>query len=226
MKLKQRIFLCLKLVSFTALFSSCGTSFDLGDSTPQSLNVNKENPEWEADIQYLMQLKCMNCHANPKPKFAPTNTPKITLDQFAFFQNQYAERVRARVFHSKSNPMPPDYATPMSADEKAALKVYLARILGEDPLPDDSDLPASTTTTPTTGTTGASLSGSFVTNCAGCHGSKGQGGIGTNLQKSALSEAEFINVARNGKGGMTSKFTSSQISDDALKSDLKYLKSL
>jgi cytochrome c553 len=210
------------LPALSLSFISCGKSYDLGDTKLQSIKVNTENPEWEADIQYIMQVKCMNCHANPRPKFAPTNTHKITLDQFSFFESQYAERVRARVFHSKSNPMPPDYGTPLSADEKKALKVYLTRLLGEDPLPEDSEIPKNTAAS--TGASGSALSGSFITNCAGCHGNKGQGGTGPKLQKTGLSESEFINVARNGKGAMISKFSASQISDDSLKSDLKFLK--
>jgi mono/diheme cytochrome c family protein len=82
----------------------------------------------------------------------------------------------------------------------------------------DDDDPAPTNTSTKTYT----LSASFATNCAGCHGSSGQGISGPKLQAYSKGEAAFTAVVRGGKGNMPA-FTAEKYSDATIKSDLAEL---
>jgi len=81
----------------------------------------------------------------------------------------------------------------------------------------------STTARPKTQSTATSLSKSFGTACASCHGDEGQGQGEYPALPGDKSESAFIAVVRSGAGTMPA-FSSAQIADATLKSDYAWLK--
>jgi mono/diheme cytochrome c family protein len=194
-----------------ALPAGCGSS-DLGDETPIRVAVNAQAPEWSKDIKLVMELKCMNCHARPRPSHAPSDTPALALAEFETFVKQ-ASRVKARVFEDPLDPMPPDYGTPLSSEEKAALKKFVEQTLTEN-----------ASTGAGTGSGALTLSAAFETHCASCHGDQGEGGAVSKPLPGSRQDAQgFITLVRAGKAGMP-KFTSAQIQDADLAKDFDALK--
>jgi Cytochrome C oxidase, cbb3-type, subunit III len=213
------------LATLATGLSSCG-SFDLGSQRPTEINVNAENPNWNADIQRVMALKCMNCHADPRPNHAPAGTPVINFaNEVIFKKRDVITRVWERVFRSPDKPMPPDFGTPLSSSERLALKKYLS-INGVD----------TTVTTPATpgpggggggGTPTVELSGAYRDKCQSCHGVQGEGGNGKKLAGTTISEDTYISKVRNGvTGTIMDDYLPSAISDAALKADYAALKTL
>jgi uncharacterized membrane protein len=110
-----------------AALVACGSK-DLGKEPFDQVLVDEANPTWEADIQVLMNAKCMNCHADPKPKFAPLSAPALNLADSATF-NAHAAQIKFRVLDDKVTPMPPTLGTPLTDREKNALKNYFTKVL-------------------------------------------------------------------------------------------------
>lgn len=70
--------------------------------------------------------------------------------------------------------------------------------------------------------TGAKLSAGFSSNCAGCHGSSGQGGSSRKLTNSSLSLEAWQNVVRNGRSGTgMGSYSASRYSQTDLQADYK-----
>lgn len=159
-----------KTVRATFLILVGCNSFDLGKEDPDSFSVNTTNPTWTADVQPVLLAKCANCHTNNKSEFVPSNVPNSTtlnnIGDKTTFDNSLAVSVKSRVFDSPDNPMPPNFATPLTSDELAALKKYIE---------DNTTSPlvtycASVTTTTKTYT---DVTATFQSNCTSCHSPSG-----------------------------------------------------
>ena len=110
---------------------SCGDSYDLGDEQPDSFSVNTTAPTWANGIGAVVTAKCANCHTSSRTDFVPTNTT-TSLDNIAnesFFSDASnavrIETIRDRLLDGATRPMPPDFATPLTADELTALRLYI-----------------------------------------------------------------------------------------------------
>ena len=125
----------IKSVLFASPFmiwQAC-SSYDLGKETAKFVITDLANPTWEAGgIKALLAEKCDNCHTSSPSKFVPDNVKNyrydISKDETKFIAS-YAGRTKSRVFESDSNPMPPHFATPLTVNEKAALKKYLEKVI-------------------------------------------------------------------------------------------------
>lgn len=214
--MKKALIGCYVLAG-AALAAACG-SFDYGDEKPTEILVDAENPNWTADIQYLMELKCMNCHADPLPKFSPRDTIPIKLDDEKIFKAQ-AARIKARVFNSPADPMPPNFGTPLSDNEKKALMKYLDAVIAAQPEPSPGAGGDGG------GGDGTALSQAFVSNCSLCHKADGSGMSGPKLRGYAKGQAAFETIVRmGGSGGMPPFSDKSAYSDADLKNDHDYFK--
>ena len=207
---------CTVSLGLLALLTACGT-FDFGDAPVDEVEVLATAPTFKSDIKPLMALKCMNCHTEAPSDFVPSDASPIALDVEGNFK-KWADRVRIRVFESPSDPMPPDFGTPLTTNELAALKKYIA------------DLKASATPAPTAkpGETVVTLSAAYASNCAVCHGATGTETASSNGKKiagTALSEGDFILKVREGPGDMPD-YDTSKISDADLKADHAKLKTI
>lgn len=196
-----------------ALLTACGT-FDFGEAPVDEVEVSTTAPNFAYDIKPLMELKCMNCHTSSPSDFVPADTPPIVLDAEADFK-KLADRVRIRVFESPADPMPPDFGTPLTENETAALKKYL------------DDLKAAATPAPTAkpGTTTVTLSAAYTSLCKSCHGAQGESTSFKKLAGTAISEADYLAKVRAGASPMPA-FTADQISDADVKADYAKLKAL
>lgn len=106
-----------------------GCAYDLGDQAPDEVLIDALNPTWEGGIQTLVLEKCDNCHGVTDSGFVPGNAKQLS---FYFSRGEYAfdfyrERIKARVFDTPENPMPPSFATPLTKAEKKALKKFIER---------------------------------------------------------------------------------------------------
>jgi hypothetical protein len=210
--------------------SGCG-SFDLGAEPPTEINVNAENPEWAADIQFIMQVKCMNCHAEPRPKRAPTKTPVIPLDSQKVFDSK-ATRLLSIVVNQNVDAkqfMPPNFATPLSSLEKLALKNY---ICNPSKVPDaDGSIKGACTAASNKppvdnnpSKPGSALSVNFGASCT-CHGPTGKEKVAGTfvIAGTKLTLEEFKNFVRSGRNTMP-QFAPAAYSDQVLETDYNFLK--
>ena len=124
-----------KILSILTLAASLGAcsweSKDIGNSDIVEVNVNPENPTWQANgefagIQDLVAAKCDDCHGDVFKEGIPDTT---TLQMFSKMDNlmflSYSREVFERVFGDKSHDphkvMPLPYGNPLSSKEKVAL---------------------------------------------------------------------------------------------------------
>ena len=116
------------MIPFLTVFS-CGKSYDLGSEATETITVNTASPTWDNGIGAVFTKKCANCHTSSRSKFVPSNTP-TTIDSIAnstfFDTSANATLVYNRLFNDTTASMPPNFATPLSTDEKAAVKSWLA----------------------------------------------------------------------------------------------------
>lgn len=121
----------MKRALFLAFIFLAGCrSDDLGKEKTTVIDVNVAAPTWNNGIADLLLYKCDSCHNTIQGLFVPGNARGLKFDLSANegrFLANYAARTRARVFESQELPMPPDFATQFSEDEKAALLAYLNR---------------------------------------------------------------------------------------------------
>jgi cytochrome c5 len=117
-------------VSALLLVTSC-SSYDLGSKAPIAVTVDTASPTWENGIENLVAKKCDNCHAKSTSKFVPGEI-RDDKDRLAVGFSESEDRFLSygslsynRVFNDPSDPMPPNYGTPLNDSEKAALKTYL-----------------------------------------------------------------------------------------------------
>jgi mono/diheme cytochrome c family protein len=113
--------------------ASCG-SFDFGEAPSDYVAGNAENPSWEADIEPVVQMKCMNCHGSDRSSFVPTNTPPYSSYKFDSKDGfkKYMASMEKRILNDANTPMPPNFATPLTEDEKKAVRAYIAVLKKED----------------------------------------------------------------------------------------------
>ena len=205
-----------------SLVASCGT-YDFGGEAPTEILVNVEKPNWNADIRPLMVVKCMNCHASPKPKHAPPLTPVLKFDDEVLFRESLSLSVARTVFETQT--MPKNFATPLSANERAALKKYLTTTLGITVREGTGGKPA----TGGGGAGGVVWPSAYVTHCQGCHLADGSGdrsgGTGPKLIGYNKLESEFKSLVRNGRGIMPKK-NATEVSDSDVSEIYKVIKTL
>ena len=149
------------------------SSADLGNKPLATVTVDVNNPTWGNGIQAVLAAKCDNCHAKEVTKFTPENARQYRYDfsgSEANFKAGYLKLVQNSVFNEKPSVMPPNYGTPLSTGEKAALKKYLDTQIAALPTP---------VPTPVTATTSLTFAGDIKsitdTSCArsGCHSATG-----------------------------------------------------
>ncbi len=110
--------------------SACSRSYDLGAEKFAEEDFGGAEPSWQNGIGNLMKKKCANCHIglSSRSDFVPSTTPTTinAISTSSFFDSEtYAGLVYDRVFVTTTRPMPPNYATPLSDGERAALKTWL-----------------------------------------------------------------------------------------------------
>ena len=130
------------LIVFIIFFQACAAQ-DLGDATPIEVEIaSASNPTWDGGIGELMQKKCANCHiaTEQRSKFVPSDVPEgfVSIDtigeeDFFAILNSPAKTGRVytvflRTFHDAEDPMPPDFSTPLSTNEKTAFANYLQNL--------------------------------------------------------------------------------------------------
>jgi len=189
----------LALAAFCALctLGACGT-FDYGNAPVDEVEVSTTAPNFAFDIKPLMELKCMNCHTATPGKFVPGDSYPIVLDEEKAFK-ALALRVQKRVFDDPEDPMPPNFGTPLTENEKTALKVYLAQLKA-------APTPVPTPVKP--GATVLTLSAAYTAQCSSCHQGKGEGeGIpgakklaGTRLEESVYTDKIRLGVTNTSMG--------------------------
>ena len=110
------------------LLLACGTA-DLGSSDPDFQEVSITDPTWEQDILPIIQLKCQNCHGQDRHPFAPGNTPPYEDSKFDTLSVFKAKMVslKERMKPDAEKPMPPDFATPLTSDERKAIEVFMTK---------------------------------------------------------------------------------------------------
>lgn len=130
-----------KRSALTFNFLACGlalfvwiscSSKDLGNEKPLELKVNAAAPTWGNGVQDILKAKCDNCHSSNPSRFVPGQAKAYVYDfatAEATFLANHAARTKARVFDTPTRPMPPDFATPLTSDERAAIEKYLAEKL-------------------------------------------------------------------------------------------------
>lgn len=112
------------------ILASCSKSYDLGDKSADAIPVDTANPTWDNGVGAVIQAKCVNCHtpAAKRSQFVPGNTPS-TIDDISsesfFADAAKASLVQGRVFNDTATPMPPKFATPLTADERSALSTWI-----------------------------------------------------------------------------------------------------
>lgn len=178
----QKIFLAF--LCFLTLITC--SSFDLGKKDPDSLEVNTSNPTWDTDIQPLITAKCSSCHTNNKSQYVPSNTPNSStlnsMNDFSTFES-IAPTILRRVFNSPENPMPPNFGTPLTDAERAALKRFLETGV-TSPRVRYCTSTSSQLSYP-------SVAPSFASNCTSCHSSSGS------MASLPLENLEQIKVVRD-----------------------------
>lgn len=216
--MKGQIISVLSVLS-VSIFYACG-SLDYGKEKPTEILVQADEPNadsaWVQDVSYIMQIKCANCHGPNHHKFAPekayTKFPYNFEDRDTF--TKMAPLIKKVIFDEEFRAktpeyaMPPNYSTPLTDLEKAAVKNFIEKklpvvIAPPAATPDPAATPApGGGGTPNNGTTPTSLSSSWTSNsCAGCHGANGEGGIGKPLKATALTEDQYKSKVIMGVSG-------------------------
>lgn len=195
----KKILIALTAVSSFGL-TTCA-AYDLGkDGTTYYKIDDPESATWN-EVSFIVKDKCATCHTDEKPWYKPANTlekpntenpnfglNKIGLEAFFDWRNNELANVKKCIVSQcglENIPMPPKYATQLDDNEKTALLSFVQKLLDEKSKNDPS-----------------TLSSTFQDNCAGCHGSKGEGGSYPKLAGTQLEIEAFKQIIQNGKGGM------------------------
>ena len=123
----NRIFIIFSLLT---LFG-CSKSYDLGERDLYFVEISDselQTPTWNSPTFEIVKTKCASCHTAYRDQFVPSNTPSdfdeiLDEDFFALNKNEILERIQ-----DEEEPMPPNFATPLSSREKEALLNYLNSI--------------------------------------------------------------------------------------------------
>lgn len=163
---------CLTVLAVVWVPLSGCDAYDLGDESPIAIAVDPDNPTWDGGVRELVTAKCVNCHTASPSGFVPSHVPPVLhangqdMTSEVFFTANIRSQalpanVYVRTYLDTDAPMPPNYATPMNAEESAALKRYLEN-LGLAPqqlCPDDAGL----------GLAYADVQSTLAESCATCH---------------------------------------------------------
>jgi len=167
-----------------ALLVICGCeAYDLGDESAPAIAVDAANPTWDNGVQQILERRCDSCHAKGERPFAPANVApyKWGLSEGEdAFKTRYATASLASVLDA-GDPMPPNYADPLSDDERAALVKYIGIVKA------GQDLYASCERRTTALTFVGDIKTITDANCANCHPGVPPGGHPSSL----LTAAEF-----------------------------------
>lgn len=199
------------------ILSAC-SAYDLGSEGIYKYDIGNqvENPPWENAIDVIVEKKCATCHTSANPWYKPKN-----VDSSGY--SKQLESIATKDFWKKGEPvmtiikeclenvcgvekipMPPNYATPLSPEEKQALLNFVKPLLPE---------------------ASAGFSAKFTT-CEGCHGKQGAGqGNFPKLAGTKLTLDQFKTIIRGGKGGMPA-YAADAYSDADLEKDHTQLKTL
>ena len=169
--------LILTFIPTTHFFASC-SAYDLSKAgSIYYPPTNPDSPIWEDNINNIVAYKCGSCHTSSTPWYKPSNTPaqinpenpnfsleNITLEAFFDQRNQEMMRKVKKCLEDKCGtdaiPMPPNYATQLSAEEKTGLINFVSKFIIQSE---------------------SNLSIFFQDNCSSCHGDDGKSkGIATN----------------------------------------------
>lgn len=110
------LFLTLNLLACSA---------DLGSEGVIEVSVDATNPTWAGGIQELVERKCSSCHRPDKNQFVPADTPDtfdFINDESFFTTNRITIQTR---LNDTADPMPPEFATPLTSNEALALENYI-----------------------------------------------------------------------------------------------------
>jgi len=111
------------------ILASC-SSEDLGDEKPIEVSIDITQPTWDGGIKELLEKKCDSCHGSYPSKFTPANASQhilnFSLDE-NLFKTRHLDSVSARVFSDSTSPMPPNFATPLTANERLSLQNYISQ---------------------------------------------------------------------------------------------------
>lgn len=177
----SRTVVSFALLCGAAVFAVAGCeAYDLGDENAPAVAVNASAPTWENGVREVLARRCDNCHAKEARSFAPGTVAPYKVGfstDKAAFEKKWASASLAAI-NDKASPMPPDYADPLSADERKALETYLKKVT-------DAANPLSECTKTTTSYTYARDIAPVVESCQGCHSGTAQYGGGAKLEEVA-----------------------------------------
>jgi mono/diheme cytochrome c family protein len=161
-------------------------AYDLGDEEAFAVAVDKESPTWENGIGELITRKCASCHTADRDTYVPTNTPH-TFDDLhkQEFVETNAFSIQSYVFDNETTPMPPSFATQLTADEKSALEAYLTPLV--------TTIESMCGETKEVATTYAATEALITRDCASCHASEF-----SSLDKVKSSRRAMITYIHNG----------------------------
>jgi uncharacterized membrane protein len=164
-------------VLMLALLSAC-QAYDLADEKAAEIKVNTSAPTWGNGVQEVLAQRCDACHAKEEKPFAPANVAPYKVG-FSSNEKEFKEKWAAlslKTLTGQAEAMPPNYADPLSANEKKALIAYLEKaIASTNPF-------ASCSKTSTTLTYEGNIKAIVQTNCTNCHFQGSTFGGGANLQ--------------------------------------------
>jgi hypothetical protein len=113
---------------------SCHSS-DLGSSEADRVALNLSLTGWESGAGEVIKQKCANCHTSARSSFVPSNTPTDLdgIENLDFFRGKagkgIARMMKKRIESDEpTRIMPPNFATPLYADEKEVLFAFLKSV--------------------------------------------------------------------------------------------------
>jgi mono/diheme cytochrome c family protein len=161
--------------------SGCQHATTPGNEAPDEVFI-VGTPTWSNGVAQLIGLKCAVCHQQPLPDIAPNNTPRdLDLRQFTSAgtlrgAQDTVAALQAKILRhdlvfqggqSRFAQMPLDFATPLTANETAALETWASPAAEPD---------VGGGTTPADGLI------LYAAYCQSCHGVAGNGGLATAIR--------------------------------------------
>jgi mono/diheme cytochrome c family protein len=189
----------LSLIFLGYLLSAC-SAYDLGSAKQVEYAVSETdlaNPPWEEVVSVIVEKKCATCHTTSTPWYKPKNVPSMPNTTTPVFGLDY---MGSKDFYKPENnlltlikkcieteasrcgkeniPMPPNYATPLNTQERAALVKFVSTLI---PAAQPGD-----------------LSQTFINNCSGCHPkASGYGSAASSNKKIGDSQSDTFDKYKN-----------------------------
>ena len=180
---------CAALLGFTALVSC--RAYDLGEGTTDTLEVDTKNPNWSQDAQRILERRCDNCHGTGETPFAPGAVAPYKVGFSAMGETAFKAKWAAlslSYVNSSTEPMPPTYADPLSANERTALVTYLKAAVASA----SANTLAGCTATRTTLTFARDIKPITQASCEVCHQGAAPAGNGVALETAAQFKAHRV----------------------------------